>query len=488
MAILKNTVLVNNGNTGWTTSNVLDATVFQVAVDCDNNKIWYGINNSWMGVSGTTVTAGTGNPATGANGQSIAGDVTDYVFAAQCADQQSSCRLGINFGQDSTFAGYKTAGGNSDANGYGDFQYTPPSGFVALCSQNMPAPAIDPLDDATPEDHFNTVLYTGDGATTHAITGVGFQPDFVWAKVRNQIDNNWLVDGLRGTSNPTGGRYYLVSNSVNAENTASFSTDRIKALGSDGFTVGTTDKMFNGNGDTYVAWCWKGANSSGTSNTDGSITSTVSANPDAGFSIVTYTGIGSNITIGHGLAATPDMIIVKNRTAGYYWQVQHSGLPSIGYNLYLQRNDAQANDNAFISKSSSTFGVNGGESVGYNTHNSVAYCFASKDGFSKFGKYTGNGSTNGTFIYTGFRPAFIIMKRTDTAANWIMVDNKRIGYNVNNYDLSPDQQIAEEDNDRLDIVSNGFKFRSAYGTGNASGGTYIYMAFAEQPFKYANAR
>ena len=110
------------------------------------------------------------------------------------------------------------------------------------------------------------------------------------------------------------------------------------------------------------------------------------------------------------------------------------------------------------------------------------------DGFSKFGKYTGNGSTNGTFIYTGFRPAFIIMKRTDTAANWIMVDNKRIGYNVNNYDLSPDQQIAEEDNDRLDIVSNGFKFRSAYGTGNASGGTYIYMAFAEQPFKYANAR
>ncbi|MDB2391379.1 hypothetical protein N9X12_09235, partial [Alphaproteobacteria bacterium] len=445
---------VNPGWVSYTRSGsfpyTVNSTVLQVAVDCDNNKIWYGINNSWMGVSGTTVTAGTGNPATGANGQAILGDVTDYVFGAQCADQSSACRLGINFGQDSTFAGYKTAGGNADENDIGDFQYAPPSGFLSLCSANMPELAIDPANDETPEDYFNTLLYTGNGANGRALTGVGFQSDWTWIKSRSAARDHKITDSVRGVNKEIG------TQSFGVEVTR---TNGLSAFGSDGFTVGS-ESGYNNSGDTLVAWNWK-AGGTAVSNTDGNITSQVSANTAAGFSIVTYSGnsTGSQ-TVGHGLGKALDCVIVKARTGGNgNWAFSHTAYAdtslltvdttqalSTGAGTRLQR-----------TTSTSTFLV--GDSADYTMTNAsgwtyVAYCFHDVEGYSKFGEWVGNGSTDGSFIYTGFRPAFVMLKRFDAGNNWHIADNKRQNpFNVVTAQIYPNGNGPEAAQNDLDFVS-----------------------------------
>jgi hypothetical protein len=396
----------------------------------------------------------------------------------------------INFGQDSSFAGNKTAQGNTDANGRGDFYYSPPSGHLALCTANLPDPpaAFNPALDASPQDHFNTVLYTGNGSSI-SVTGVGFQPDWVWLKRRdaNSTDHE-TYDAVRGATK------YLLPNTRNAENTLS---STLTSFDSDGYSYGNSSNT-NDSGKTYVAWNWK-AGGSGVSNSDGTISSTVSANTDAGFSIATYTGNGSaSATVGHGLGATPAMVIVKCRSDGAdegEWTTAHQGIS--GQVVFLNQTLQSYNPAVFstggvaLGNSSAFSFVNGTASVDNSNKSGntyVAYCFAEVEGFSKFGSYTGNGSRSGPFINTGFRPAFVIMKRTDSAHYWFMHDSKRDPYNVAENYLFANDPDDEASYDNLDILSNGFKLRLATYNPNVSGGTYIYMAFAEMPFKYANAR
>ena len=398
----------------------------------------------------------------------------------------------VNFGQDSSFAGLKTAQGNTDGNDIGDFYYSPPSGYLALCSANLPEPTIGANSDTQPDDYFNTVTFTGTGST-RSVTGVGFQPDWSWFKRRDGAVNHALYDVIRGGTNA------LRSNTNSAE--AQFG-DAVVTFETDGFEIaGTNVSGINGSSESIVSWNWK-AGGTAVSNTDGTITSSVSANTDAGFSIVTYTGDstgndGTPSTIGHGLGAVPKFIFTLPRDT-YDGAVYHAGNTTAPETdrLILKSTSgtlATADDASFWNDTAPTSTV---FSVGTRKHTNsnggmVAYCFAEIEGYSKFGSYTGNGNADGTFVYTGFRPAWVMQKRTNSTGDWHVLDNKRNTFNeVENYlyaNLS-DAEYAGNGNDGFDYLSNGFKLSNTYTALNASGGTYIYMAFAENPFKYANAR
>jgi len=326
-----------------------------------------------------------------------------------------------------------------------------------------------------PSDYFNTKLYTGN-TPGQSITGIGFKPDFSWFKGRvgGGFDNS-LRDVLRGSLQN------ISSNSTAAENT---SANSVLSFDTDGFTLGTDNQSFvNENGTTYVAWNWK-ANGAGSANTDGSITSTVSANTTSGFSIVTYTGNSTaGATIGHGLGVAPKFIIVKSYSDNYNWTVYY-GDPT-DY-LVLNATDATTDSNEVwndTAPSSTVFTVGNRNSTNQNTATFVAYCFAEKTGFSKFGSYEGNGSTDGPFVYTGFKPAFVMIKVTNGTDNWFIFDNRRStsGGNVVDDYLYPNLSNAEGGTDILDFLSNGFKLRTTDGGQNGSS-NYIYMAFAESPF------
>ena len=372
--------------------------------------------------------------------------------------------------------------GESQAVNFGQrpFAYTPPTGFVALNTFNLPTPTIGATASTTANKYMNISLYTGTGSS-QSITGLGFQPDWTWIKGRSGATDHGLYDAVRGVQKQ------LESNNTDAETTE---TTGLTAFGSDGFTVGALAQL-NTSSATYVAWNWK-ANGAGSTNTAGSITSTVSANTTAGFSIVTWTGSGSTATIGHGLGVAPSMIIWFHRTnaSAYNHITYHASLPSAAYVVYLNLTIAQSSDNnAFNSTAptSSVFTVGG-----YNSADTmVAYCFAQIAGYSAFGSYTGNGSTDGPFVYTGFRPRFVLVKESSAAGNnWVIYDTARDTYNECSKILYPNLANAEFDGStvNLDILSNGFKPRDNWGGNNNSGNTYIYMAFAENPFKYANAR
>jgi hypothetical protein len=362
------------------------------------------------------------------------------------------------------------------------FAYTAPSGFKALCTQNLPTPTIGAASATLATSYFNPVLYTGTGSS-RSVTGVGFQPDWTWIKSTSTAGyNHHLVDAVRGVTKD------ISSNLTNAEST---DTNGLTAFGSDGFTVGSSNE-YNALNSTFVAWNWK-ANGAGSSNTSGSITSTVSASTTSGFSVATYTGTGLAGTIGHGLGVAPSMIIVKSRSATGAWPIYHSTLGN-GSNLVLNTTAATATSSTIWNSTSPTSSV---FSVGINTDSNtitvtyVAYCFASIAGYSAFGSYTGNGSNDGPFVFTGFRPAYIIRKRTDTTSDWLAQDRLRIGYNATiNYVsvVYPDTSGSETQFNEVDILSNGFKIRASDAFGNASGGTYIYMALAQNPFKYSLAR
>jgi len=329
-----------------------------------------------------------------------------------------------------------------------------------------------------PSAHFNTKLWTGTGSE-NAITGVGFQPDWVWIKNRAAAEQNKLYDAVRGVTKN------IYSNLTNPEGTDAQS---LKSFDSDGFTLGT-EAAINGNGQNIVGWNWK-ANGAGSANTDGTInTTSTSANTTAGISIITYTGTGSNATIGHGLGAAPKAVIIKKTNATADWVIGQEGLGGWNYVLNFT-NSARADQSAQFqstapSSSVITLGTDG--QVNASGDNYVCYAFAEKKGFSKFGSYTGNGNADGAFVYTGFKPAMVIIKLYSTGSeNWRMFDNKRIGYNPNNYKLYPSLNSVEGTSDLIDLYSNGFKPRTTSIESNGSGNGYNYMAFAEEPLVASN--
>ena len=325
-------------------------------------------------------------------------------------------------------------------------------------------------------DNFNTVLYTGTGST-QSITGVGFQPDMVWGKIRNDTRKHNIYDSVIGTSKR------IVPNDTAAESTVA----GVTAFNSDGFSVGTETDM-NQNTNTFASWNWK-AGGTASSNTDGSITSSVSANATSGFSIVSYTATSGTSSIGHGLGTTPSCIILKtlDQTGGWV-----TGFSKLGWDKYLslQTTSASTTDDRMFSPSGGTDPTSNlfwsNQSAIASAGTMIAYCFAEKQGYSKFGKYTGNGSTDGTFVYTGFKPAFVMVKRTDNTHNWYMWDNKINPENVIDKYLQANSSNAEGTDTWGDFLSNGFKLRTIYSGGNLSGADYIYMAFAEAPLVGTN--
>jgi len=333
-----------------------------------------------------------------------------------------------------------------------------------------------------PSENFNPVLYTGNGANNHAITGVGFLADFVWTKSRSSSDSHTLQNSVAGVAQN------MSSNGTQAEG----ANARLSSFDTDGFTL-TNNTGANGGSKTFVAWNWK-AGGSASSNTNGTITSSVSANAAAGFSIVSWTGTGANATVGHGLASAPELIIAKNRDRAVDWVVQETAV--YGATRYLRLNTTNASSITSIiwnntNPTSSVFSIGTYEYINANTEDIIAYCFHSVESYSKVGSYTGNGSTDGTFVHCGFRPAYVMVKRTDASGNgWAIKDDARFPSNVMNGYLFAESSGAEGTASSLDMdfTSNGFKWRGTSSDGNASGGTYIFLAFAENPFKFSNAR
>jgi len=444
--------------------------IVQFAIDGSNNKVWFGINNTWVL---------SGDPA---NGSNEIGTITtnstvgfDISFIAQ---QNSASTLTMNFGQDSSFAGDVTAGGNADGNGFGDFKYTPPTGFLALCSANLSVSSdIDPAQTSTDYSgtQFNVVTYTGNGSDGHGITGVDFQPDFVWLKKRSASASHQLYDSSRGVGK------LLSSDGTGAE--ATYSTV-LQSFDSDGFTLGTSAAI-NGSSATMVGWCWRANGGVTSSNSDGASTTTVQANTKAGFSIVEFPNYSSNSTFGHGLSSAPEFITAR-LTGGSRWATYHTGLTSAGNYVSLNTDSAQASGSFFNSTAptSSVFSLGasfGGSGAG------ICYAWHSVEGYSKFGTYEGNADNDGTFVYTGFRPRLLFIKNSDGQSPWVIYDGARDGYNLS---TSPKQLFwngteADHTSYPADILSNGFKLRTSNATVNASG-TWIYGAWGDVPFKYNN--
>jgi hypothetical protein len=426
--------------------------VIGFAWDADNGYMTVSVN----GVAGTTIT-----------GLTVGTPMCPFV-----ACDYNTIDI-MNFGQDSTFSGARPAGGNQDDNGIGDFAYPVPSGYLALCTANLPTPTI--VDGS---EHFNTVLFSANNST-QSITGVGFQPDWVWTKSRTNAYSHGLYDSVRGVN------LRLRSDTTGAEVSQ---TNMLNSFDADGFSLGQNDDAnYLGSG---VAWNWK-AGGTAVSNTDGSITSQVSANTDAGFSIVSYTGTGANATVGHSLGVQPSMIIAKRRDTAENWPVYtaFTGSSQYAYLDHTQAFGAATSVWQGVDPTSSVFSIGTSLTVNSSGGTYIAYCFANSD-TTKVGRYTGNGSTDGPFVYTGFRPAWILIKYSNGSQDWTLFDSKREGFNETDKYLHPSASAAEGDYDTLevDLLSNGFKCRGPYNHINASGGTYIFLAFAETPFKYANAR
>lgn len=414
----------------------------------------------------------------------------------------------FNFGQNGTFNGTETAGGNADANSIGDFKYAPPSGHLALTTKNFPNGAINVSSDDRPNEYFNTAIWTGNASNGRNFD-VGHRSDLVWIKSRSHATNHYLFDSIRGVNKQ------LLSNANSTESVNS--SDRMTAFNANGFQVGAFDET-NGSGKTFVGWSWAAGgqptatNSAGAGNapTSGSVmvdgvASTaalagsiparhMSVNTKAKFSIVDYVGNGSNgATVAHGLGVAPDAIIQKRREGGIgNWRVYHSAIHGSSgetTTLFLNLGGGNVSDGDNISgANSTTFTTRGTGATNPSGSACIAYCFANVEGYSKFGKYTGTGDANGPYVYLGFKPAFVMYKRTDGSADWHMYDNKRDPINVVDETIFTNGSNAAASGDAMDFLSNGFKMRNTGGEANGSGRTYVYFAFAEDPFKYSEGR
>ena len=434
-------------------------------------------------MDGSTITFYKNNVSQGAI--AFSGSVTTAQSVIASGGLHTSS-VSLNFGQDSSFAGNVTAQGNGGTGE--DFYYTPPTGFVALNTDNLSDPAI-----ALPTDHFNTLLYSGDNNDNRAVTGVGFQPDLLWIKKRNGTGNNKLYGVLPGVGS-NGQILRLTANTNIAEQDT---TDEVDSLDSDGFTIDTGGGD-NATGGTYVAWNWKAGGAASTiaagsiDGTNPTIASSVSANPTAGFSTVKYTGNAtSGATVGHGLSVTPELIIIKNTAAAVDWIVYSEPVGATA-GLQLNGTGASYTYTAYFNNTAPTasvFSLGDYSGVNANTEDMIAYCFNSVEGYSKVGSYEGNNTTDNVMVYTGFRPAFVLIKCIPSATtNWGLFDNKREGYNVDNDQLQANTTAVESTTDFIDIVSNGFKVRSAHSDVGSGSEGYMYYAVASSPFKYSNAR
>ena len=402
-----------------------------------------------------------------------------YAVMAYQGDGGSSTKSGnltMNFGQDSSFAGAKTAQGNKDAKGIGDFYYSVPSGAVALCSKNLP-PSVPSI--IRPQKHFDVITYTGNNTDDTNITGLEFKPDFVWIKQRSGTNNHLLINSVqRGLTANT----FLNSNNNNVDSTDS---NLLQSFNKDGFQIGTSSEL-NQNSETYVAWCWK-AGGAAVSNSDGSITSSISANQTAGFSIIAYTGTGSAATIGHGLGKAPKLIWVKNRTTQQDWFVNNGMiLNDLGkyYKLNSSGSSNASDTNVFpnTAPTSTVFSVGGDNAVNGSGDNYVAYIWSEIPGFSQFGYWTGSGTSKGPYVHTGFTPRMMIYRKASDE-NWHILDTQRDPNNPNKLGIDPNLSNAEADDSNLsiDFLGDGFKVRSSHSTANASGTQYFYYVWAGQP-------
>ena len=421
----------------------------QCAFDADTGKIYWGKNNTWFD---------SGNPETGVNPAFSGIDMTkEWLFTWHVYGNNNN--VSVNFGSQG-------------------FTYTPPAGFKALCQQNLPL-TQSPSVISRPQRHFEAITYSGNGSA-RSITGLEFKPDFVWIKERTAgtTSGNRLFDSIRGAGN------VLLSDSTSAELDRS---TELTSFDTNGFSLGDATTV-NENGSTVVAWCWK-AGGKAVTNNDGSIASSVSANQEAGFSIVVYTGngtAGGGGTIGHGLGKTPEIMFVKNRADASNWSVNGNAGGRLIYGtnkLQLHVSSALVSDtNEVTAANATTFTVTTSGATNGQNDSHVAYCWVSVPGFSKFGKYTGNGSSNGQYIHLGFRPACIIIKNTTTATSWVIYDNKRSPFNEVDEVLYPSGtgQRATGDNE-VDFLANGFKYRAAANKVNSGNKIYIYMAWAEHP-------
>ena len=499
---VRGTFAVSSGKWYWevTKNSTTFYSMYGVATSAANfSEPYTAPNESWTYISdsGNKFGDGSGGAGTSYGATFTNGDVIGVALdmdAGTLVFYKNGTSQGTAF---STLSGetvfpwvHLNVNGDSATCNFGqrDFAYTPPTGFKPLNTSNLSAPTVK---DGS--EYFNTVLYTGN-ATERTITGVGFQADFLWNKLRDTgAQDHLLYDTVRGIGS-NGNYVRLRSNTATAEEDPATTNQDLTAFTSDGFTIGTHGAL-NGNNQAYVTWLWK-AGGTGSSNTDGSITSTVSANPSAGFSIVSYTGNGSgSATIGHGLGVKPQMVIVKSRSnSSTYWTTYHESI-SAGTTYCLELNTRaykdQVNDTFFGSTqtfNSTVFSVGypgaASNSTNVNTYTYIAYCFAEVEGYSKFGSFTGNGSSDGPFVYCGFRPAWIMLKRaTGGEESWQLVDTARRTYNpMTNY-MSADTPSTEASSvDFWDQLSNGFKLRNGGVYVNGSGDTYIFAAFAENPF------
>jgi hypothetical protein len=465
--------------------------IIGICADFDNDKWYMSINGSFTNMRSGQNPADGSNPlcsASGGGGTVTIARTAGYVWYPAIGNWAAASRPStVNFGQDSTFGGEITAGGNADGNGFGDFKYAPPTGFLALCTGNLSvSDDIDPAqtDDEYPAKNFNTVLFTGN-SSTNAVTGLGFKPDLIWGFTRDGTQDKRMIDSTRG------GASKIVSNATNDEVTG---TTVISAFGTDGFTA-NGGQFNNDNGKACGAWCWKGTGGTTASNSDGDITSTIQANTNAGFSIVKFTSNNTaNQEIGHGLGAVPRFILVKPLTGGgWSWWVYHYNNGTLGY-LKLNDSDAFSSGTAGFGAhpSSSVFTMGAvGNSMPNNTSTEViSYVWSDVEGMQKFGIYEGNGNVDGAFIYTGFRPRMLFVKDRDRSENWVTFDSARNTFNSVDKGVFWNSDAVETTGSGsgfdVDFLSNGFKMRCTHDNLNGSS-TYIYGAWGDVPFKYNNS-
>jgi hypothetical protein len=464
-------------------SAVSNNQVINIALDMDNRKLWFGKDGTYFN---------SGDPANGTNPQFSW--TTDTFVTPTSRNYATNRPSHYNFGQDSTFGGNETAGGNEDGNSHGDFHSSVPTGFLALCSANLPiSDDIDPAqtDDDYPSKQCAAVTFTGNGGTNN-ITGVGFQADLAFFKNRGTA-NSWIVvDSSRGGTGS--GTKSLNLNGTGAESTGAYTT--WNGFASDGFNLsGGGTGTINQSSASMYGMLWRANGGTTASNSNGQTTSTVQANQAAGFSIVEYAGSltsSGTKTIGHGLSKAPEFYMIKNPNKAGRWFVWHTGMSGASYMLELNTTAAESDKSGNGSMSlptSTVFSTNWTEGSNEYPYNHIAYVWHSVDGYSKFSSYKGNGNADGPFVYTGFRPRMLFLKRTDSTGAWHVFDTARNTFNpVNTYQL---WNVGQADDgpyasNSIDFLSNGFKIRNSAAQLNTSGGDYIYGAWGDTPFKYNN--
>ena len=474
-------VRFNNSDTSSGYSTYTTGDIIQIAFDIDNTKVWFGKNNTWQN---------SGDPANGTNASYTNWTTTYGTLPRHWHVAGNIGNTGantFNFGGDSSFGGAKTSGSAnaSDSNSVGNFFYTPPNNFLALSSSNLPlSDDIDPAQtsDDIPQKQFDVTTWTGNSSSRTITTNM--QPDLVWIKSRSNSNSNELYDSSRGATKR------LRSDTADSEDTRS---SELTGFTSDGFSLGSsTFGGTNYNSYTYVGWSWRAGGGVTSSNTDGSITSTVQANTKAGFSIITWTASGSNGSIGHGLSAKPDFHIIKKYNSSNGWIVYHTSLGATKF-LRLDLSNASASNQYLYNNTEPTSTViNLGDNGGTNHPSGDTYiCYAwhSVEGFSKFGTYVGNGNNSGIYIHLGFRAKLFFLKEISSSDDWVVYDTARDTFNSGSSKvLRWDSSNSEfDDSSRaVDVTSQGLKIRTSNATINGSGVTYIFGAWADQSGKYSN--